>query len=265
MDLTQEGAQSVVSDVYSLRRSHVTLGSERKKYMAQQWTCPYCNRPCTIDENDIRTMSDWQFINNKYEDYFSEVTVIVCPNPECEKQSISLRISSYDRVEECTIKELYSWNLLPESDAKPFPDYIPIQILNDYSEACLIKNKSPKASATLSRRCLQGMIRDFWKISKSRLVDEINALEDKVDPITWDAINSVRHVGNIGAHMEKDVNVIIDVEPEEAGLLIWLIETLLNDWYVNRHERQKRMTGLVQLAEEKKNPNQRVDLTRKGA
>ena len=27
VDLTQEGAQSVVSDVYSLRRSHVTLGT----------------------------------------------------------------------------------------------------------------------------------------------------------------------------------------------------------------------------------------------
>ncbi|MCB1884663.1 MAG: DUF4145 domain-containing protein [Geminicoccaceae bacterium] len=28
---------------------------------------------------------------------------------------------------------------------------------------------SPKASATLSRRCLQSMIRDFWTISKDTL------------------------------------------------------------------------------------------------
>ncbi len=220
--------------------------------MAQQWTCPYCNRPCTIDENDIRTMSDWQHINAKYGFYHSQTTVIVCPNPECEQQSIFLKISEFDRRNENVLGEIHSWNLLPESEAKPFPNYIPVQILNDYRESCLIKNKSPKASATLSRRCLQGVIRDFWKIKKGRLVDEIDALQEKIDPITWDAINSVRHVGNIGAHMEKDVNLIIDVEPEEAGLLIWLIETLLTDWYINRHERTQRMTGLVKLAEEKK-------------
>ena len=56
-----------------------------------------------------------------------------------------------------------------------------------------------------------------------------------------------------GAHMEKDVNLIIDVEPKEAGLLIWLIETLLTEWYINRHERKERMANLVKLAKEKKN------------
>jgi len=108
---------------------------------------------------------------------------------------------------------------------------------------------------------LQGIIRDFWGIKKKRLIDEINELEDKIDSITWDAINSVRHVGNIGAHMEEDVNLIIDVEPEEAGLLIWLIETLLTDWYIQRHERQQRMTSLVKLAEKKKQEKKQQDNT----
>jgi Domain of unknown function (DUF4145) len=31
------------------------------------------------------------------------------------------------------------------------------------------------------------------------------ALEEKVDPQTWDAIDSVRKIGNIGAHMEADI------------------------------------------------------------
>jgi hypothetical protein len=48
----------------------------------------------------------------------------------------------------------------------PLPDYIPEQIKDDYYEACSILNLSPKASATLARRCLQGMIRDFWGITK---------------------------------------------------------------------------------------------------
>jgi len=147
---------------------------------------------------------------------------------------------------------LYSWSLIPESEAKPFPDYILQQLRDDYREACLIRTKSPKASATLSRRCLQGVIRDFWGITKNRLIDEIDALKSKIDATTWSAIDSVRQVGNIGAHMEKDVNLVVDVDPEEAGLLIWLIETLFEEWYVGRHERETKMKALIKLAEQKK-------------
>ncbi len=101
------------------------------------------------------------------------------------------------------------------------------------------------------RRCLQGMIRDFWKISKARLVDEIDAIKDKVDAETWDAIDAVRKIGNIGAHMEKDINVIVDVDPEEAQLLIGLIELLIKDWYIARHQRQQHLKAIVQVRDEK--------------
>jgi hypothetical protein len=176
----------------------------------------------------------------------------VCPNSKCRQQTVSLNVFEYNPSNGQLGKIVYSWHLKPESEAKPFPNYIPEQLRNDYQEACLIKNKSPKASATLSRRCLQGMIRDFWGIKKGRLIDEIEELEAKVDATTWEAIDSVRHVGNIGAHMEKDVNLIIDVDPDEAGLLIWLIETLFQEWYVARYERETKMRALVKLADQKK-------------
>jgi len=220
--------------------------------MRQLWTCPYCNRACTIGEVDIRKISTYKYISEEYGNYYSIVTIIVCPNPNCRQQTISLDIFEYKPQIEQFGKKIYSWDLKPESQAKPFPDYIPEQLRNDYEEACLIKNKSPKASATLSRRCIQGMIRDFWKIKKSRLIDEINELESKVDQVTWQAIDSVRQVGNIGAHMEKDVNLIIDVEPKEADLLIWLIETLFEEWYVGRHDKEQKMKAIVKLAQDKK-------------
>ena len=44
---------------------------------------------------------------------------------------------------------------------------------------------SAKAAATLARRCLQGMIRDYWDIAKISLKQEIDAIKDKVDPLTW--------------------------------------------------------------------------------
>ena len=112
----------------------------------------------------------------------------------------------------------------------------------------MIRTLSPKAAATLARRCLQGIIRDYWNIKKGRLLDEIKELETEIDPITWKAIDSVRSIGNIGAHMEKDINLIIDVEPKEAELLIGLIEVLIEEWYVHRHERENHMQKIIALA-----------------
>src|SRR5690606_8071979 len=92
---------------------------------------------------------------------------------------------------------------------------------------------------------------DFWGISMRRLIDEIDAIHDKVAPDTWQAIDAVRQMGNIGAHMEQDINVIVDVEPEEARLLIGLIETLVDDWYVARHARNERNAKLRAAVEAK--------------
>ena len=177
--------------------------------------------------------------------------VIVCPNSECREFAITAslfpvtyRDGDYKKFGEV----IHKWKLRPQSSAKPFPQYIPEVLRQDYEEACSIVSLSPKASATLARRCLQGMIRDFWKIQKARLVDEIAELSGKVDSSTWEAIDSVRSIGNIGAHMEKDINLIIDVEPDEAVLLIRLVEVLFEEWYVHRHEREVHMKKLVATA-----------------
>jgi hypothetical protein len=95
------------------------------------------------------------------------------------------------------------------------------------------------------------MIRDFWKVTRPTLKLEIDALQDKVDTGDWESIEAVRKIGNIGAHMQSDVNIIVDVEPEEAQLLNELIETLLKDWYVVREERAARNKSLKELAEKK--------------
>ena len=111
----------------------------------------------------------------------------------------------------------------------------------------------PKASATLSRRCLQGMIRNYWGVSvpSKKLAHEIQAIREKVTLEVWQAIDGVRKIGNIGAHMEADVDVIVDVEPEEAGRLIRLIEMLLAEWYVARETRRRALEDVVAVAAKK--------------
>ena len=142
----------------------------------------------------------------------------------------------------------------PQSSAIPQPDYIPESIRNDYSEACAILGLSPKASATLARRCLQGMIRDFWGIKKNTLFDEINELknQEKINSSTLDSIEAVRQIGNIDAHMEKDVNLLIAIDENEAAILIKLLEDLFQDWYIDRYEREERSKRLMQIITDKK-------------
>ncbi|WP_311238267.1 MULTISPECIES: DUF4145 domain-containing protein [unclassified Xanthomonas] len=174
-----------------------------------------------------------------------------CLNQSCKEFTLhaylhSLSPGTPGRSEKVTLVE--DWRLRPTSAEKPMPDYIPSPILEDYREACAIVSLSPKASATLSRRCLQGMIRDFWNISGRTLHEEINKLEDKINPATFDAINAIKKIGNIGAHMERDINVVVDVDPQEASLLIDMIEMLIKDWYVERHDREQRIARLLEMS-----------------
>lgn len=37
----------------------------------------------------------------------------------------------------------------------------------------------------------------------------------------WTALDSMSEMGNIGAHMEADVNLIVEIEPEEAHFLMF--------------------------------------------
>lgn len=220
--------------------------------------CPYCgtNVPvipqttscheiCYLDCNtciplsDIGKPSDFKKYGTN-----SSLQIIIYRCPECYKSFINaVGFGDFKNV---------PYHISPFSSAIKFPEYIPLPIRSDYEEACAIVNLSPKASATLSRRCLQGMIRDFWGIKKNRLIDEIDALQDKIPVTQWNAIHALRQLGNIGAHMEKDVNTIIDIEPDEAKQLLKLIELLLEKWYINRHDEENLLDSIIEINSLKK-------------
>ena len=223
--------------------------------MSFLWTCPFCNRATTIT-NSNHSVGSFDFNDNNKDGLLClRTSSITCPNGECLEYELNAGLYKVDaHTGKAVGQPIQTWQLRPSSGAKVFPQYVPQPIVDDYTEACVIRDLSPKASATLSRRCLQGIIRDYWGISKNRLIDEINELKTKIDPATWQAIDAVRSIGNIGAHMEKDINLVVDVEPQEAQLLIGLIEILIKDWYVSRHDRQAHLAGIVALAASKKPP-----------
>jgi hypothetical protein len=225
----------------------------------RNWTCLHCNHHVTIGDDDCS--SDAHTLNVKNTE--GQVTLYtnfrVCPNPDCQKFSMNASLYKTKYVANSGLRvvddtPLYAWNLVPFGVAKVFPDYIPRALRTDYTEACAIAGLSPKAAATLCRRCLQGMVRDFWEVEtkSNRLWDELKEIKDKVDPGVWGAIIALKDLGNIGAHMELDVDVMTDVDSGEAELLIELIESLFEDWYIQRHTRNARNTALIAAAAAKK-------------
>lgn len=207
------------------------------------YTCPYCGRAQAISTN--RYVADncgfGYIYYNKYREYSYIVHSLQCANRNCEKICvIAINTETKEQID-----------ILPQVTMKHYPEYIPEQIRRDYEEANLILDRSPKAAATLLRRCLQGMIHDFWGIKEKNLNAEITRLKDKVTPVQWKAINGLRQIGNIGAHMEKDVDLMIDIEPDEAQKLLKLIEMLLEKWYIARHDEEALLTEIIEIAESK--------------
>lgn len=222
------------------------------------WQCPFCNSDLTVTEKERQISFADLTIPNADGPRRLVVRFVVCPNPACRQFSLGASLHGLETSgkRSYTGKHLTTWDLVPPSKARAFPVALPPQVLEDYREACLTAPLSPKVSAALSRRCLSSMLRDFWLVQHGSLSDELRQIKGTADPLTWEAIESVRSTGMIGPRMESEGAEIQETEPGEAELLIGLIETLVEDWYVAREERRKRLQGIRRIAggkaEEKK-------------
>lgn len=225
------------------------------------WECPYCNKPATIQSID-RGKSQGLVNQRKTELgwVLYEVQWIICPAKDCQKISSSLSkfvsVHEYDYDHQHGYyqhhsKKVFSMAIEPRGIAKPLPEYVPEAVAQDYKEACLILSDSPKAAATLYRRCLQSMIRDFWGIAEKTLYLEIEKAITQ-HPETADFLHPIRELGNIGAHPERDVNLMVQIEEGEAELMKDTIEHLLEEWYVTREKTKIRKANLQNAVAAKK-------------
>ena len=213
--------------------------------------CPFCNAVMSLGYLTSANRS-FNFYNEKITNTASgpylSVSITKCPN--CEKETVSARgINGY--IDNLVVP------IYPRAIYRQFPEYVPTAIRSDYAEASTIVDSSPKAAATLARRCLQGMIHDFWNIHEKNLNAEITQLKGKIPAAQWKAIDAIRSIGNIGAHMEHDVNLIIDVDPDESRKLILLIEHLIEKWYINRHEEEALYEEIASIGKAKSDARQK--------
>lgn len=236
--------------------------------MAYRWTCPHCNHHQIVtDATSSRCTEGFYTVESAIGYLGFSASLIVCVNPECKQPTITCSVVEARRKANGIVdipsphSVHFTRKLYPQGSAKPQPDFIPFALREDYYEACAILEQSPKAAATLARRCLQGMIRDFCEVKKGRLIDEIKELQKRVEDQraprgvtieSVEAIDHVRGIGNIGAHMEKDINLIVPVDPGEAQLLVDLVELLFAEWYIARKQREEKLGKIKTLADEKR-------------
>jgi len=119
---------------------------------------------------------------------------------------------------------------------------------DDFREACIVLPFSAKASAALSRRCLQVMLREVAKVKHSDLSKEIDeVLNSRSLPSHLaEAIDAIRNIGNFAAHPIKSTNTgeIVDVEPGEAEWLLDVLEGLFDFYFVQPAVLQKKLDAL---------------------
>jgi hypothetical protein len=161
---------------------------------------------------------------------YHHTSMVLCPGTGCSQAIIYLSRNALQKIgdQHPFIECRRIW---PISANRPAPEGSKAEYSTDYQEAAIVLDFSAKASAALSRRLLQKIIRLEFGITKSRLVDEIDEiLKRKVLPdYLAEDVDVIRHQGNFAAHPELDTNsgAIIDVSPDEADWSLRVVFELL--------------------------------------
>ena len=226
------------------------------------WTCPTCARHTTITSPNVKAKSMGLITNASPDDAGVHVRAVLidCPNQDCQAQSFKIQVrravrdrhhSDIPDLDSTRSVGVGEFTFLPTS-AQPLSRWAPSQVSEDYNEAYLIRALSPKASATLARRALQGMIRDFFQLPKLPTLHlELKAIEEKCEPEIFSAMMAMKSVGNIGAHPGREASLMVDVERGEPEALLDLIHLLDQEWYITRAEKAKRVERMRSIGASK--------------
>lgn len=183
--------------------------------------CPHCLNGIHSNKDTIKLISS--------EKGFWRARVENCP--ECRKSIIVLEYFLQGVGIRKTIQAY------PKGASRaPVSEEVPDKFADDYKEACLVLSDSAKASAALSRRCLQNLLRDKAGIKAGNLADEIQQVLDSKKLPSWlaESLDAIRNIGNFAAHPMKSTNSgeILEVEPGEAEWNLDVLEGLFDFYFI---------------------------------
>jgi Domain of unknown function (DUF4145) len=209
---------------------------------SSQMKCPHCttsvheswnvNVVYTRDEKGNQTGTHWR------------LQYMLCP--ECHKSI--MRLGSMTRQgPNFPLQDPASWiQIFPTGSTRALaPKEVPTDIANDHAEAAKVLALSPKASAALSRRCLQAvlLIAGYTQKDLAKQIDAVLAEPDgkKTLPSGLQMIvDAVRNLGNFAAHKITDQTTlqIIDVDPAEAEYCLDVLDAVFDHYYVKPAQAQ---------------------------
>ena len=211
--------------------------------------CPHCSVGVSLEfeEYFVEKAEDYEQTGKGY-----QFTWDVCP--ECEKPIVLMRYGkyvdekssgySYTDVKDVSREEV----LYPRYITRQVEQEVPDVYKRDFLEACAVLTLSPKASAALSRRVLQNILREKFDIKSQSLAKEIDDFIELngVPSYLTDAVDAIRNVGNLAAHPLKDTHSgeIVDVEPGEAEWLLEVLEALFDFTFIQPRRLEQRKNKL---------------------
>jgi len=177
-----------------------------------------------------------------------------CTCPACNK--IIIQLGKQRTVLLHSGEALIDWVLVrPKGISRsPLPPEVPPEFADDYKEACLVIVDSPKASAALSRRCLQNLLREKAKTKEKDLADQIQEVigSKQLPSHLSEGLDAVRNIGNFAAHTTKSERTgeIIEVEPGEAEWNLDILEGLFDFYFVQPEILRKKKEKLNEKLKE---------------
>jgi len=176
--------------------------------------------------------------------------------PSCEKEILKEKFFKSDGRQWRLKNET---QLRPRGNSRPLSSDVLSKYADPFQQANLVLPISPEASAAISRRTLQLLLRDEAKVTPSNLINEIQEVIDsgKLPTELSESIDAIRNIGNFGSHPIKSTNTgeIIDVEPGEAEWNLEVLEELF-DHYIIKPKRLKAKRAALdkKLADAGKKP-----------
>jgi hypothetical protein len=131
----------------------------------------------------------------------------------------------------------------------PLPDTVPPIYADEYREAAGLLPYSSRASAAVSRHCLQRLFHEMIGIHSTHFARELDLVlaSKQVPRYLADALEGVRNFADFAVYPEKSTapDAVTDVQAGEAEWLLDTLEALFNFYFVQPAETQKRRAALL--------------------
>lgn len=203
--------------------------------------CPHCN--VGIHES-FQRQNACVIGGNAWVAYFQ-----VCP--ECKEPVVRLeaRVPSTPPQQYQGPIVIDTFTAYPKNAAaRPLPAEVSAPYKQDFDEAVAVLSLSPKASAALSRRNLQAILREKANTKKKDLADQIDEVmaAGHLPTHILEGLDAVRNIGNFAAHAIKSTSTgeIVEVEPGEAEWNLDVLESLFDFYFVQPALTAKRRAAL---------------------